>query len=451
MATGNVNINKAQGQGSPINGKDHYSGIVFYLTQASEYPTGIMSIYSTGAKTVGQILEHTDHKVYRVLTTDALTATPANDVTSGFVEEITDLQELAEARTALVTKSNMESFGIVEGGNADKVWYQLNYFFAKNPNGFVWIRIADKALGTTNFNEIDDLVLVSDGDVRKVSIYGNGNNHANFTASQATALQAKYAQYETEKTPLHIALFPLGYAETYDNFIDLKDSGNNYGVAVYNAFDLVKNDAQYPALGVIAGTWAISKISESIGHVRQFDMISAPNGTNSNNEFDKFGFLDSSGLISWSVLKAGNNAVANILDGKGWNFLTKIVGISGSFVNDMSTVSAEGNDFDKVFYVCTLDKASRNTRASLLPEINGEITFNSDGTIQDADLHRFQDLAETPLDLMVADGEISAYEVVIDETQDVASTGILSITIRLVLNGVTKTINVNLERVKAIG
>lgn len=451
MATGNVNINKKQGAGEPINGKDHYTGMVFYLTQASEYPAGIMSIYSTGAKTVGQILEHTDHKVYRVLTTDALTATPANDVTSGYVEEITDPQELAEARTALVTIANMEDLGIVEGGNADKVWYQMNYFFEKNPNGFCWIRIADKALGTTNFAEIDDLVLVSNGDVRKVGIFGNGNSHADFAASQATALQVKYTQYETEKTPLQIALFPVGYAEAYSSFIDLKDSGNNYGVWVVNAFDLIKNDAQYPAMGVVMGQWAKSKISESIGHVRQYNMVSAPNGTNTNNEFDKFGFLDTNGFVSWSVLKAGNNAVANILDGKGWNFFTKIVGNSGTFINDMSTVSAEGNDFDKVFFVTTLDKASRNVRESLLPEINGEIKFNSDGTLRDEDIHRFKDLASTPLDTMLAAGEISAYEVLIDRTQDVASTGILNVTVNVILNGVTKTINVSLERVKSIG
>ena len=64
MALGGVNVTKQQGAGQPINGKDHYSGMVFYVDQASEYPAGILALYSSGVKVVGAYLEHTDHVIY---------------------------------------------------------------------------------------------------------------------------------------------------------------------------------------------------------------------------------------------------------------------------------------------------------------------------------------------------------------------------------------------------
>lgn len=444
MALGNVTVDKAQGAGQPINGKDHYTGFLFYV-DPDDYPAGIIRKYAAAiVPEIGDFFEDpADHKVYVATAAVALTGTAGTDPS---VDEVTDPQELAEARTALVTIANMESLGIIEGSNADVFYYQFKYFFEKNPNGFAWVRCADKGLGTVTFDEIDDLVLVSEGDVRKVSIYNNGNDVA-FSASHTTNLQTKYAEYENSYTPLQIAYFPLAYSETYDSFIDLKDSGNNYGAWVINAWDLSAT-SEYPAMGVVTGYWAISKVSESIGHVRQYNMVSSVNGTNTFAEYDKFGFRDSSGLISWATL---DGAAGDLLDDKGWNFFRKYAGISGSFINDMSTVSAEGNDFDKVFYNVTLDKISRNVRASVLPEINGEILFNADGTLRDADIHRYSNLCNQALALMEAAGELSAYEVVIDRSQDVASTGTLNITVNVVLNGVAKSVLIKLSRVNALG
>lgn len=448
MAIGSVSVNKQQGVGQPTSGKDHYTGMVFYVDQASEYPAGIMKPYAAAAFAVGEILEHTDYKVYRVLTTNALTGTPATDVGAGDVEEITDAEDLADARTAQVTVANMDTLGITEGSGADKIWYVMNQFFQKNPNGFAWIRVADEGLSTTNFDELDDLVTVSDGEVRKIGVYNNGNNSANFAVSQVTALQAKYTEYYNGKTPVNIAYFPIGYGETYDNFIDLTDSGSSFGVSVYNAFDYVKNDADYPAMGPIMGYWADSKVSESIGYVRKFNMVCLPTGTNTNEEFDKFGLLDSSGLISWGTLKG---AAADLLDDKGWNIFVKYVGRTGSYVNDMYTVAETGTNSDKAFFDTTLNKISRLVREALLPEINSEVQFNADGTLQDKDVDRFTDLAQEPIDVMIAASELSAGEAIIDRTQDVASTSTLSVTVNVVLNNVTKTIEVNLARVNAIG
>jgi hypothetical protein len=451
MALGNVTVNKAQGVGQPTTGKDHYTGFLFYV-DPDDYPAGMIRKWAVGLTVVvGDFFEDStvDHKVYVADTAGTTSGTAATDP---LLSEVTDLQELADARAQLVTIANMETLGITEGSNADVIWYQMNYFFEKNPNGFAWLRMADEGLATVSFDEMDDIVLASGGDVRKIGVYNNGSD-AVFAAAHATNLQVKYAEYAAAYTPLQIAYFPLSFTEAYGSFIDLKDSGNSYGVWCVNAWDLETGSVavtghEYPAMGVVMGNWAISKVSESIGHVRQYDFISSTNGTNVNAEYDKFGFRDSSGLISWATL---DGAAGDLLDTSGWNFFRKYAGISGTYLNDMSTVSVEGNDFDKVFYNVTLDKISRNVRTNLLPEINGEIIFNGDGTLSDVDIHRYSNLSNAALAAMQSAGEISAYETVIDRTQDVASTGILYVTVNVVLNGVAKSIIVSLARVNALG
>lgn len=454
MAKGNVILNKQQGAGQAITGKDHYNGWLMYVAQ-SEYPTGIMQPYAAAAFAVGDILEYTDHKIYRVLTTNALTGTPATDVGAGDVVEVTDVQELADARTALVTIANMDSLGIVENSNAHKIWFQANLFFEKFPNGYFWLRPADKALGTSTFDEADDLVTVTNGDVRKIGVYNNGND-ANFAAGQVTALQAKYAEYNTGFTPCSFAYFPIKYAETYDNFIDLKDSGNNFGVSVYNLYDYKRmaaestlaNKGDYPAMGVLMAYWARSPISDNVGWVEKYDFTSAPVGSNSYAEFDSIGVLDSAGEVSYATLKGG---AEDLLDDKGWNILVKYVGQSGSFVNDMYTVSADGNDFEIAPYVQTLDKLARNIRTALLPKVQATVKFNSDGTLRDTDVHIFTNLAKQAVEAMERDGDLTqpVDSVVIDRTQDVATTRKLYITVNVILNGYAKTIIVDLSRVKS--
>jgi hypothetical protein len=449
MAKGNVNINKQQGAGQPRTGKDHYLGMLMYLTPG-EYPVGIIRSWAAGlTAVVGDYFESPiDWKVYK--------ATPAGGLTGGanagvdpLLAEVTDPQELAEARTGLVTTATMDGLGIVEGSNADAVWFQANAFFEKFPNGFFWLRIADLNLGTTTFDEMDDIVTLSQGDVRKIGVYNNGNNAA-FAAAQTVALQVKYAEYDAAKTPLHIAYFPTSYTEAYAAFIDLKSSGNNYGVAVYNVYDYIRADIDYPAMGVVLGYWAKSKISESIGWVEKYNFVSSPVGSNTNAENDSICIFDTNGVVSYATLKG---AVEDILDNKGWNFLVKYANVSGSYLNDMYTVSIDGNDFEAVFYVCTLDKASRLIRAALVPQINSEIRFNSDGTLTDVDHHKFTGLAKQALEVMATAEELTlpANAIVIDRTQDVAGTKTLEIAANVILNGVAKTINVSLSRIKAAG
>ena len=447
MAKGNVTVTKQTGAGVSLTGKDHYMGLVMYLPPAA-YPAGIIRSWAVGLTVVdGDYFESPiDFKVY---VGAAGTTSGANAAADPLMTEVTDTQTLAEARTAQVTIANMETLGITEGSNADVVYYQLKYYFEKNPNGFVWLRPADEGLGTVTFDEIDDIVTVSNGDVRKIGVYNNGND-AVFAAAHCVSLHTKYAEYVSAKTPVHIAYFPTSYTETYDNFIDLKDQGAYYGVAVYNLYDFKKADAAYPAMGVALGFWAQSKVSESIGWVEKYNFVSTPDGSNNYAEFDSIGVLDSSGFVSNATLKG---AAEDLLDDKGWNILVKYEDQAGSYVNDMITVSADGNDFEAVYYVVTLDKAARGIRASLVPKINSELILNPDGTLSDTSVHIFTDLAKSSLDVMVAAGELTLDQnpIVIPTDQNVGQTKTLEISANVLLNGVAKTITVSLSRIKAQG
>lgn len=448
MATGNVNVTKAQGAGQSQNGTDFYNAWLMYLAP-SEYPVGIIRPYATGLvvtaaqAAAGYYTEYTtDHKVYKLSAGTTSNADPALEANA---TEVTDAQELAEARTALVTKENMEDLGIVEGGNADKVAYQAKYFFEKYPDGYFWLRVADKGLSTLTFDELDDLVLVTDGYAMRYAVYNNGSD-ADAATAHWTALQAKYDEYVTAKTPLEICYFPTGIAETAANFIDLKNEGNFYGVSVYNLYDFKTNDADYPAMGAFMGLWSQLKVSESVGHVAKNNFVSSAYGSNLHAEYDSIGLLTSSGIVSWASFKG----IKDVLDNKGWNFLLKYERKAGSYVNDMITVSADGNDFEAVYYVLTLDKASVKIRESLVDFINSELIVNSDGTLSDETRHIFINAARGALETMATANELTLAEnaIVIPKDQDVATTKELNISANVLLNGIAKTINVKLTRLK---
>jgi hypothetical protein len=90
-----------------------------------------------------------------------------------------------------------------------------------------------------------------------------------------------------------------------------------------------------------------------------------------------------------------------------------------------------------------MDKAERNVNTALTPKIAGDITLNADGTLSQASINEYHQLVAAQLDFMKADGEISDYEVKIDQTQDILQTSTLEITMRIIPKGKARYIVVN--------
>jgi hypothetical protein len=363
----------------------------------------------------------------------------ATDVGAGDLIAIAGASNIRDARIKQVYKNQLTEFGFVEGGISDDLWYMLDKYFAKNPDGFLYVGIYSTALATVTFAEVSDFQLKTGGDIRKLGIYNNGNDVV-FSAAHMITLQALADAERVLKTPLYLTYCPLAYTEAHASFLDLRASGNNDLVTVFNSFDQVANSVAKPALGTYLGYFAISKVSESIGHVDQYNFVE---GTDLENTF----ILDSSGLVKYEDF---STAQLNTFDTLGMTFLYKLTGFTGTYLNANQTCVAVTHDFRRAELSVTIDKASRNVRQFCIPLLNSEVLFNDDGTLRSETISKFQNAAERALDPMLAATEISAFEVNIDPDQNVQTDENIDITVDIVLNGVSKTITVNLTSVASV-
>lgn len=427
--------NISGGKGRPLAGEDHITGLLCY-DDPTDYPSGIMKKWVTATAYLdGDILEDdTNQKLYTVQGDYTSGATVAADVGTADLIEITSLQELREARIVQVYASTMESLGFVEGGISDDLWYMLNAYFAKNPDGYLWFGCYSTSIGTVTFTELADFGLVAGGKIKYVGIYNNGNDAAMVLADLAN-IQIQTDALAVADTPLSVTYCPLTYAEVHGSFLDLRSNGNNDGVTVFNSFDQVANSAAKPALGTFLGFLAISKVSESIGNVEQYNFVQ---GSDLENTY----ILDSSGLVKYGDLSL---AQLNTLVVKGFSFLYKLTNYFGTYLNGNQVCVAASYSFQRQEQLATMNKARRNIRTFCLPLLNSEIVFNEDGTMTSDTIAKFQNAAERALDPMAAATEIGPDPSIdIDSSQNVQSDDNVNITATIVLNGVSTTITVNL-------
>jgi hypothetical protein len=122
----------------------------------------------------------------------------------------------------------------------------------------------------------------------------------------------------------------------------------------------------------------------------------------------------------------------------------------GSFFNDSHTAVAPNSDYAYIENNRTIDKAIRGIYASLLPDLNGPIQLNSDGTLSDVSVAHLNSQAGLNVEQMVRDGELSAFDTSIDTTQNIQSTGKLVVSVKLVQIVTGRNIQVNIGFVLSI-
>jgi hypothetical protein len=131
------------------------------------------------------------------------------------------------------------------------------------------------------------------------------------------------------------------------------------------------------------------------------------------------------------------------IDTIGYIYLKKEIGIVGSYHNRPHTAIALTSDYTFIYNNRTIDKAVRGMRSFLLPQLSSPVKVNANGTLTEDIIAYFETLCARALEVMERDNELSAFDVVIDPTQNVLSTNTLTIAVKLVPIGVADTIEVN--------
>ncbi len=387
MALPKITINRGQGGlGRPLASKDHISGFVMPYTNAG-LPSGFA----------------TDDRIKKVFS----------------IEEA-------------------EALGIVEGGaNTAILWYHINQYFAKQPKGELFINLIDNT--SIDYSEVVTVQEFANGEIRQLAFYDGGTAFATATLS---TLQGHADTLEAQDMPLSIL-----YAGNFEGISDIAslddlralsnksvsvvigEDGSNAGAALR-----ASESQSITAIGTLLGVVSEAQVHLNVGWVGKYDLVDGL-------EFDEPALALSSATV---LVKSQAKAALDSLNDKGYIFIRKQVGTNGSYFNDSHTAIAVTSDFAYIENNRTMDKAVRGVRTFLLPNLNSPLYVNPDGTLTADVIAEIKNDASKHLEQMERDGELSAFEVIINPEQDVLTTSQLSLAIVLVPVGVGRQIVVNI-------
>lgn len=375
---------KAQGSLSrPVAGEDHYSGMLFFTDAA--LPAGF-----AGTR-VNQILSLEDAEA----------------------KGITSLS--ADYRV---------------------LHYHISEAFRINPGIVLFVMVAEIPAVAYNFNELVTLCDYAEGKIKSIAVYMDS---IAFAVAHVTALQTVINTIQANHMPLW-CVFLTGNISAVADITTLPDlralvapnvsvvigqDGGAAGAALYAAVGKTIG-----CLGAVLGAKSLAMVHENIGWPEKFKMSAVE--------------LDVPALGNGNLVK-DKLAALETLNAKGYIFLKKHFGLSGTYLNDSHTAVALTSDYAYQESNSTIGKAILGVRARLLPKLNSPLTVDpGTGKLGRDTIKYFEELAGQSLEEMQRAGELSGYAISIDPDQNVVSTSELVIVIRLLVRGVARTIRVKI-------
>ena len=344
----------------------------------------------------------------------------------------------SDARIKVVGSiSEAEALGITAGGATTKhLHYQIRSFFKIAPGALLYVGIYAIPAGAHDFAEFTTMCRFSNKSIKRIGVL----TPKAYDSAKVAALQVQCTLMRTENTPTTAFLS----ADTSDvaDFSSLADirSGANIDVAVLVGQDGDKEgatlsgagalDMSITAMGYLLGVRARGPISSSIAEVGAFNV---------NVGVD----MTTPALGNGILVNTLSNAVLSALSDKGYIFLRKFEGNTGTFFSDSVNAAAATSDFNYIERTEVVNKVHRLAFQGLLPLLSSRIRVVDSKLVAD-DIASFQLGVSNALQGMVNDGDISDFGIFIDPAQNVISTSTIAVVIQIVPVGIARTIAVNL-------
>lgn len=501
MSLPNIQFQKGSGGlGRPLAGQDHYSGLIFY---AGVLPAGFSTVNRikkflsvNDAQNAGIKLDYSDET--KATATVTLTAAGAvgdsisalinipgvgsynlgtyyraagdttvaklGDSWAAFVNAGTQNHGFTAVNNAgVVTTTGAQSLGIAlntltnfvtasggititqtpfTGGVASRkaiYYYHISEFFRVQPKGILWVGIFAVPSSYT-FAEIATMQNFSNGTIRQIGVYKDSSA---FSTVDLTTVDLACKALEAVKKPL-IGL----YAADISGIANISSLTDLSTLTAYEACAVISQDGgaagarlylttgkSITTLGATLGAIALAKVSEDIGWVQKFNMS---NGT----ELEQIAFANGVLFTDPSI----TDNLLDTLDNYRYLFLRKFVGQAGTFHTNFNMAVTVSSDYAYGNDSRTIQKAQRGLYVNLLPALSGPLQLNSDGTLSDTTIAYLETLGRPNLDQMVRDGELSGtadspgYSIQIDPTQNVLTTGVITISVLLIEVGTARQI-----------
>ena len=190
--------------------------------------------------------------------------------------------------------------------------------------------------------------------------------------------------------------------------------------------DSTKSFKAIGCVGTLLGAVSAAAVHENIGWVQKFNL---------GGEFAE------PMLMNGKAVEELTQTDKNGLNNKRLIFPLKHVGDEGTYFNDSHTAIKPTHDFAYIENNRTIDKAIRNVRTNLLPQLNSPLTV-LDGKLSPDTVKFFENLCSQPLERMRNNGELSAFGVAIDPQQPILESSTLNIALQLIPRGVARQIKV---------
>lgn len=321
--------------------------------------------------------------------------------------------------------------GITKGhATLGETYYQAKEFFRLAPGASLWLGL------NATLPTYAEMLTATGGKVRQAGVYYSIATKATITSvhqagvDSLTALHAPLvvvAALQNGNTAVTLGtLDDLAAASHPQVAVLICGDGSGEGKALATA----TSQLYIPALGATLGTIAKSKVSDNIGWV------------------EKYNFSDGLEYDTIRMADGTDNPTDSALDGyntKRYLVFRKHRGISGTYMADSFTGTAATNDLGNIESNRTLQKARRLVRASLLPDLNSPITVDAtSGKIASGTVKYLESKGIRPMNQMQADAEISGFGVYIDPNQNVLSTSLVNVTVKLVTVGVARNLKVTI-------
>lgn len=334
-----------------------------------------------------------------------------------------------------------ETLGIAQSSSGHGVeWYHISEYFRLNPEGELWIGYFAVPGGSYTFAEIATMAIAAGGEIRQMGVYANG---LTFASTQLTTIQAIWAAMDDAYKQFSILyaanMSAIAAVTGWAGVTDLRtltakkvstiisQDGGGAGKDLY-----VSKGYSITTLGAHLGLESKASVEQSVGNPQNFN---ASNGTE----------LEVLALANGDLITALTSTALGGLKDKAYAIMRKYApDIAGSYSERVPTAVSATDDYAWLEVVRTVDKVIRLIRAVMIPQLQATVAVKADGTLRDDIVGYFQDLAQTPLDQMAADGEISVGQATVDPTQDILSTSTLTIAVAVVPIGIAEQIIVNI-------
>ena len=354
--------------------------------------------------------------------------------------------------------------------------YHIAEYFRQQTKGVLYVAIY--AQGTYDATEVKTVQDFAEGEIRQMAVY---LSHETFTSGHLTTTQGVLDTLETEHRPMSVVFHSDLSSATLSTLSDLGTLSNERVTALigeegdyhqpaysntkaylpgdkvtfqggtYSARGNTTGNAPWDGVnwtfvrenlqaisgfsigttGIALGAVSFAAVNENIGWIAKFNLVS---GTG----------LDEAAFATGDLYKDVTTSLKDSLDDFRYVFLRKHEGISGTYFNDSWTAITETSDFAAIENVRTMDKAVRDIRTNVLPNLGAPLFVNADGTLTEDTISLFKNDTERALVDMETSQEISAFSVTINPSQDVLATSKLIIGVLIVPVGVAREIEINI-------